>query len=117
MKTIDWTKPVRFTTGDPLKVIATHRGKAFVTWGTAATAHSVAEDGRVETVNGYYVENVPEEPADTICLYRCGGKWYVNGFRQNGKPWAQKQVAPRSVWEAEYPGGLGPDRMLVKVPV
>ncbi len=57
---IDWNKPVRFKEyKDPVKVIATFKGQAYITWGTEARAESCDENGKVIGYNDDVVENVP----------------------------------------------------------
>lgn len=110
MKTIDWTKPILVNNAKG-RVLSVFKGSAFVTWNDELFATSFDEQGRRYGRSYPEVTNVPEEPADTICLYRSGDKWFINQAGIRGNPWDQKQVAPRSYW-----GDL-PGYVYVKVPV
>lgn len=116
MKKIDWTKPVRIggegiMSHDPVKVIAVHGDQAFVTWGSEMTAHVADEYGRIQVLPGWRVENVPEEPKDTLRLYKSifGGPWVIDGKIDTWKN------------QEEYRQRLSPDiaanMVLVRVPV
>ena len=116
MNTIDWTKPI-LVNGAKGRVLSVFKGSAFVTWNDEIFATSFDKQGRRYGCSYPEVTNVPKEPTDTICLHRRHGEWNINAFGKDGTSWAEQQVAPRSVWEKQYPRGLDDDHVLVKVPV
>lgn len=69
---IDWSKPVRMVGagGQLARVLAQHNGKAFITWGSEATAHLATEHGTLPLLPHRSVENVPEPPRDHVVVCR-----------------------------------------------
>lgn len=83
MKTVDWTKPIRITTGlrHPVTVLHVHNERAFITWGDCDLAYAANGCGQIAGVLSR-IENVPEEPRNCIVLVPIIGdypaRWFVH---------------------------------------
>jgi hypothetical protein len=118
-ETIDWTKPLRVGRY-PATVVREDHGRRHITWNTfvngRADAFVDSFGNLLATLHGGdsrgvpFVENVPEEPANCIHVYRDAltRKWEINA----GGDGVEGQLRSRRYWEMKGDGGV-----IVEVPV